>query len=424
MTLSRREMFLMSISSAAVLLGGNCPNATGQAGASSARELAEITERCARIIREYDAQGIHRTGTQVDEKSGKWLAALVKENGAKPRLEPFGINRIDLIENYLEIDGRRIDGVPMFDGGFTDRNGIRGRLGKIGSIAEIGLLEAPPNAATDFNDAFIRARRDSKHKAIVILTMGGGDGLALINAPYFSQPFDQPALQIGREHAEFLRTAAERNQEVFLLARANRKFTTAYNVTAEIVGRDKRLAPVGVITPRSGWWSIASERGGGLCAWLETMRAIAKAKPRRTFYFAASTGHELGHIGLDRYLDSRESVVKKALVWLHFGANIGSRFGASRNLRASTEEFEKIVVRAMTENEVAPNRLMPRDVIPNGEAKNIYKRDGKFISLIGGNTLFHLPQDRYPEAVDLNVIARICAAFGKLAVDLDNESTS
>jgi hypothetical protein len=383
-------------------------------------ELSAIKERCHRVIREYDAQGIHRTATKVDEQSGKWLAHLVTEAGAKPELEPFKINRIDLQSNYLQIGGRRIEGIPMFDGGFTDKKGIRGRMGKIGSDAEIGLIEAPPNAATDFNDAFIQARRNSQHKAIVIVTKGGADGIALINAPYFLEPFAQPALKIGREHGEFLKTSADKNAEISLVAKVKRKMATAYNVTATIVGSEPSLPPIGVITPRSGWWEIASERGGGLCAWLETMRTIAKIKPRRTFYFAASSGHEIGHVGLEKYLERRGDLAQTALVWMHYGANIGSKFGASRSLRASTEEFEKMAVRALTEANVPPDRVMPRDVIPNGEAKNIYKHGGKFISLIGGNSLFHLPQDRYPEAVDFDVVARVCGAFSHLAVELAN----
>lgn len=419
MNLTRRQLFNLATGAALFAAFGR----TTVRADFSAAELAAIRERASRIIKEYDAQGIHRTATETDEKSAKWLAKLVAEAGAKPRLEAFEINRVDLLENRLEIGDKRIEGVPMFDGGFTDKNGIRGTIGKMGSVADIGFLEAPPNAATDFNDAFIEARRNSKHKAIVVVTKGGADGLALINAPYFLQPFAQPALQIGREHADFIKQSAEKNVEIRLIANVKRRAKKAFNVTAEITGTDLNLAPVGVITPRSGWWQIAAERGGGLCAWLETMRAVAQIKPRRTFYFAACSGHELGHVGLENYLDSRADLAKRARVWLHFGANIGARLGASRNLRTSDEELEKRAVRALTEAGIAPDKLMPRDAVPNGEAKNLFKRGGKFISLIGGNNLFHLPQDRFPDSLDLDVIARVCATFAKLAVEFANSPT-
>ena len=43
-----------------------------------------------------------------------------------------------------ETDGYRL---PLFDGTFTDRDGVRGRLGPIDSHAEIGLIDTPPNTA-------------------------------------------------------------------------------------------------------------------------------------------------------------------------------------------------------------------------------------------------------------------------------------
>jgi len=33
-----------------------------------------LSQRVAEIIEEYSAQGIHRTGTTVDNQSGQWLA--------------------------------------------------------------------------------------------------------------------------------------------------------------------------------------------------------------------------------------------------------------------------------------------------------------------------------------------------------------
>ena len=37
-----------------------------------------IEQRVATVIQTYDAQGNHRTGTDVDKKSGEWLAEEVR----------------------------------------------------------------------------------------------------------------------------------------------------------------------------------------------------------------------------------------------------------------------------------------------------------------------------------------------------------
>ena len=58
------------------------------------------------------------------------------------------------------------------------------------------------------------------------------------------------------------------------------------------------------MTPRSGWYSCASERGGGIACWLELMRTLNGRAPRDVL-FVASSGHELGHRRRLRSLDRR-----------------------------------------------------------------------------------------------------------------------
>jgi len=103
-----------------------------------------LEQRVAAVIQTYDAQGNHRTGTEVDRASAEWLANQVRQSGAEPSLEPFTLSRLDPQACYLRIGDRRIDGVPLFDAGLTGAEGVRGRLGPLGSDAEIGLAETTP----------------------------------------------------------------------------------------------------------------------------------------------------------------------------------------------------------------------------------------------------------------------------------------
>src|ERR1700694_2070013 len=85
--------------------------------------------RIAQTIRAYEEQGFHRTGTNVDRISGDWLATEVRPAGLTPAPETFTITRVDPITASLSADGRRIEGIMLFDGGFTDAEGVSGRLG-------------------------------------------------------------------------------------------------------------------------------------------------------------------------------------------------------------------------------------------------------------------------------------------------------
>jgi len=55
--------------------------------------------------------------------------------------------------------------------------------------------------------------------------------------------------------------------------------------------------------------------------------------------FVASSGHELGHLGLDSYIVRRPGLVPAAKAWIHLGANIGAAQAPGNNLQASDDEI-------------------------------------------------------------------------------------
>jgi hypothetical protein len=372
-----------------------------------------VQDRLGTVIRAFDEQGFHRTGTVVDRRSGDWLANEVRQIGLEPVLEEFSLSRVDPLHASLEVNGCKIEGLPLFDGGFTDAAGVVGKLGNLNSDAAIGLTGIPPNAAQI--GALGDARREDKHEAIVVITRGRRPGFCPSNADSFLRPFGPPVLQVASDEAPFLADCARQGAKAVLTAHAERLQAKAFNVTTVIPGTDKSLAPLVVMTPRSGWWSCASERGGGVACWLETMRTIRAARAARTVLFVASSGHELGHLGLDAFIDRRAGLVPAAKAWIHLGANIGAAYGPGNNLQASDDEMESAMTEAMTKAALAIDGRLPRDAAPRGEAENIHRRGGRYISIIGNNDLFHNASDRGADAVDVKIIERFAKAFGMVA---------
>ena len=181
----------------------------------------DVQRRIENIIRSYEEQGIHRTGTEVDRISGDWLATQVRLIGLTPVQEAFTISRIDPTAGLLLIaDGRRIDGVRLFDGGFTDASGVSGRLGPFASDAPIGLIEIAPNSAGA--GPLVEARQQNRRRPIVAVTRGGRPGLCPSNAESFLHPFGPPVLQVSSEEAGFLTALARQGSEVTLIAHAKR----------------------------------------------------------------------------------------------------------------------------------------------------------------------------------------------------------
>ena len=375
-----------------------------------------MQQRIGAVIRAYEEQGIHRTGTTVDRMSADWLADEVRQIGLEPVFEEFSLSRVDPVDASLAVDDRRIEGLPLFDGAFTTSAGIAGPLGSLNGDASIGLAEIAPNAAAA--DALGEARRQNRHQAIVVITRGARPGFCPSNAESFLRPFGPPVLQVAGEEAPFLADCARRGAKALLTAHVERAQAEAFNVTALVPGTDRSIAPLVVMTPRSGWWWCASERGGGLACWLEIMRATRDARPVRDVLFVASSGHELGHLGLDAFIERRPGLVPAAKAWIHLGANIGAARGPGNNLQASDDEMELMMAEVMTRAGLPIDRRLPRGAVPRGEAENVHRGGGRYISIIGNNELFHNTSDRGADVIDLRVIERFAGAFAMVATSL------
>jgi hypothetical protein len=387
------------------------------ARAGTATAPAEIAARAriAHTVRDYDAQGIHRTATSVDDASARWLAGELRAIGLDAALEPFSISRIDLGDTYVELGGRQVGGVPLFDASFTPAEGISGRLRVAGSDGDIGLIEASPLDGTE-HDGKLRRALDGRWKALVIVTNGGRAGLSLINAARFLSPAGVPALQVSSVETAWLREQAALGVIARVVATAERHAADALNVVATLRGTNPAAAPLVVMTPRSGWWTCAGERAGGIGVWLEVARAVRAAKPARDVHFLASSGHERGQIGLDAYLAHRPDLARRAALWVHFGANIG----ASPHIRLQSADLaiQQTAVQALAAQGLTPAELVPPGTPPGGEAGTIFRLHGRYVSLQGDNSLFHNPADRWPEAVDALLAARQGLAFAAMVANL------
>ena len=419
----QRRAFLLGASQTAVFGLAAGATRTGLSGQLPSQILSDVLEqRIARVIQDYDAHGNHRTGSEVDDASAEWLAGQVRQLGLKPSLEAFALNRIDPQLAYVRIGDRRIDGVPMFDAGFTAADGVRGRLGPLGSDAEIGFAETLPYklSETSETDILTSARR-SQHKAVLLITGGSRPGLFLMNASAFTKPAGPPMLQISSVESAWLSEQAQKRVQVTLVAQVNRKMVQAFNVTVEITGRDRTLRPLVFMAPRSGWWHCASEQGSRLVCWLEVMRVLAAAKPRRNCLFVAMSGHELGFLGINPYLESRSDLIKRAEAWIFFGSDIGAPRQPNL-IHASDDALEQWIVTALKNEGLAVDSKEKHSSMARGETGTVQRGGGRFVTLACASQVYHNVADRWPEAVDVSLLARYGKALANGSLDLAERS--
>jgi hypothetical protein len=179
-----------------------------------------VQRRIGTVIRAYESQGFHRTGTAVDHVSGAWLADEVRQVGLEPVREEFSLSRVDPVGASLVVNDCKIEGLPLFDGAFTRSAGLTGSLGTLDGDASIGLAESPPNAA--HAGALGEARRRNRHRAIVVITRGARPGFCPSNADSFLRPFGPPVLQVSSEEAPLLADCARAGATALLTAHVER----------------------------------------------------------------------------------------------------------------------------------------------------------------------------------------------------------
>lgn len=373
-------------------------------------------ETCSEIIRQFDAQGWHRTATPVDQASSEWLIGQLGSFGLESKAVPFAFERVDLDECVITIGDERIPAVPLMDSGLP-ASGIvvRGAFGAAGAPGTVALVQTHAHGMAPE----VESVRDAGHVAIIAAVAGAPGGTSLLNAWKYDSPAGPPIVQVAGEAWERLEGARAANATVQIHCGASRTKTTAKNIHALVPGSVSGIAPLVVLTPRSGWWHCAGERGGGIAIWVEVARLVRAAKFRRDVVFLATTGHELGFLGAERYLDEQPELAPKAKAWIHLGANIGA---AQSSLVVRTSDAELLdlarTAPAFAKLETPPQFAVAQN--PVGEAGVVLRRGGRFISFVGaGFPLFHSTLDRWPEAIDPPAIAAAGNAVFEMLQALD-----
>lgn len=385
----------------------NAPQSAVELGA------AAVEGRVREVVAQYTGQGAHRTGTEADRQGAAWLAEQMEKASAgvaKVRMSSFQTRRLTPLSGSITVraaDGAAwsAEGVPAYDcAEYTDSAGVTGTLGLPGDDCDIALVQyASCNDAAD-TPGFMEARTSSRHLAVVAAyspkAAAGVEGLALINAQHFPQGgVGRPVLQVHSRHLQELLEAASAHSQVTLVASMAEDMVDVMNVEAEVQGSDASLAPVLVVTPRSGWWGCAVERATSLAGFLELLRVVAACSPRRSALFTANTGHELGHTGSRHFHHSRPNYARCAHLCMHLGADWGSvrvgDAGPAVLLQVSDEQVEAGVLQAFASQGLEKRVLVAqKGARPVGEARELFDMGARYFSVIGlGHKEFHMEED-------------------------------
>jgi hypothetical protein len=366
-------------------------------------------ESLGRLIADYAALGIHRTGWPADDATSAWIVGWLARHGVAARAAPFTFPKVECRAAYVEAGGMRIEGVPLHDGGATGPAGVTGPLAaRAAGPGRIALLERP---GPDDWRAALEPRSGESALAAVAVTGDPEGCVTLRNAERILAPYALPVLQVARRDAAPLTAGANARLVI------DRDVVTARatNVVADVPapGGDGLVV---LMTPKSGWFACAAERGAGIAITMALAAGLAALPARRRHVRVLFTsGHELGHRGLLEYLDGNRPLRDEAALWIHLGASIGARFPVHPQLFSREERWRKWLPAVLARHGALPVEFAGRDVRPGGEARDVFDRP--FVSLAGHHTYFHSPRDVPEVAVDAASVARFGVALAELVAE-------
>lgn len=228
----------------------------------------------------YYNLGEHRTATDVDLRTSRWLAEQLRGAGLQTTFQSFGLRQFFLRQSRLSIGDKQIRCFPLWYPHATGSTPInaplaqadKGRQALRGKIAVVKFPFAAGPAITERSGhaEIIQAAVKTGASAVVAITEGATKEIIALNSPAGAQAWPIPVLLAGERDASLIAAGAASSERAsLLLDGTDDQNATARNIIARL-DRGKDL--IVVSTPQSGWFRCAAERGPGIAMFLGLAR--------------------------------------------------------------------------------------------------------------------------------------------------------
>ncbi len=341
--------------------------------------------------------------------------------------------------------GETIEMSPLWLPHPTPRGGIHAKLADMDAKGaknlrgKIAIFEADKPVVNKQSNHVKFIEQAVKEGALAVICSNGGftseDGESSLErthrltqnsfSPFNQQQWPIPAASIAYKDYGKLKAAVQKGAKAQMTVLGQMKpDTQAYNVIARV---ERGTKPIVVSTPLSGWYDSAGERGGGVALWLDLVRWAAKPERKASYLFNATSGHEIGHMGQDYFIEKYAPKPADTFAWLHLGSGLGTydweETQAGYLRRHDSEGVQQVgaspdLWQFVTE---AFAYLPKKKFIPaaqaQGELRGAFDAGYATFGLYGGNMFSHAAFDG-PEQVSPILLARLArglkAALSKL----------
>lgn len=290
-------------------------------------------------VRRYASQRDHLSGTPRSYSVTAWIAAQLRSDGLQTGSQAFAFDRFLPVEVSLSVGSHRLPAAaitPLFYSGRTGSAGLSAALadGGTGSfdqatakgkivVVSIAYVE---NALAVGLPAAIEAAAKDGAKALVVVSQAPADYPRSEDVDARQGTGHLPVLIVGKRTGQEVIEAARAGRTARLILDARVGRACDRDVWGTLPGRDATRHVI-IGTPASSYVPAASERGSGIAVLLDLARHYAhlpRSERPETLVFLATTGHEIGFLGLPALIEARPTWFKSADAYVHLGASIGS----------------------------------------------------------------------------------------------------
>ena len=360
-----------------------------------------IGDQAYEIVRSFSGMGIHRTGTQGDHDTSRWLRSELEVMGADVSFQPFPYHHFGA-ELRVRNAGKSIEADALYYSFIGQRNITNPSFGIIDAHADDAVI------SRDIGGMVATAKADGRDGLILATRCPTGD-LCAINQKH-RLDLNFPVVLVAQDNLNAIQTSGA---DIFFVASVRKSI--AKNVIARFRGPTGARRVV-VTTPISGWFRCAGERGCGLAIAIFVSRRLSKS-------FAVdlllASGHELGFRGGYHLAESYETEPNCVL---HLGSCIAN-FDAKMSCICSVD--------SMTVAQIASafKRLDIKPVIPSdpanaenwvGESMCWASNNWPILSIAGLAPHFHARSDLPEVVTSPGLLATTIDVIGDAALVLAN----
>lgn len=383
-----------------------------------------------RDVISYYNIGEHRAGTEADLQTSDWIARELRTAGVPSTFQRFTFPQFFPSEVGIVAGGNPVRAFPLWRPKATGPIPINSQLVAFdpqnnaraveGRIALVRFRSDVLSALSREQIELVTAAAKARAAAIVAMTESQTGEIVALNVTPAVERWPVPVVLVGARDDHLLDAAVKKKMPVSLLLNGkDEPRAEARNVIGRISRGEKLIV---VSTPQSGWFRCAAERGPGVALFLGLARWAAKLQSGPGYLFVSTSGHELGGLGIQAFLNEFALRREQVLCWLHLGAGIAAfaweetasgprrlrEADSRRSLMASPELLPQL-----SESFAGQPGLTPTAGRSVGELEFIFKAGYRAFGIAAAHRFHHTPADS-PEMTGPELLEPVATALVKV----------